>query len=122
MIGVNIMELTYRNENGYLLPNLTLREKPQMTLGKYAYLREKYLKEHRKLLYVNLLTTDKLTEHLWDIEQAALEMIEAITSSMAVSEGVTEELKANDMMAWVGMMNNIRSSAEETILNDLIYA
>ena len=116
------MELTYRNENGYLLPNLTLREKPQMTFGKYAYLREKYLKEHRKLLYVNLLTTDKLTEHLWDIEQTALEMIETITSSMAVSEGVTEELKANDMMAWIGIMNSIRSSAEETILNDLIYA
>ena len=116
------MELTYRNENGYLLPNLKLKEKPEMTLGKYAYLREKYLKEHRKLLYMNLLSTDKLTEHLWDIEQAAFEMMETITKNMAVSEGVTEELKAKETMTWIGMMNNIRSSAEETILNDLIYA
>jgi len=121
-IGVREMELTYRNENGYLIPNLIRREKPETTLGKYAYLREKYLKEHRRLLYVNLLTTDKLTEHLWDIEQTALEMVETITKNMAASEDVTEELKAKDMMKWVGLMNNIRSSAEETVLNDLIYA
>ena len=115
------MELTYRNEGDYLLPNLTVKSNPNITLGKYAYLRKKYLKQHRKLLYINLLTSGDLSEHLWDIEQTALERIEIITKAMAVNEGVTEELKANDPMKWTGLMNSIRSAAEETILEELIY-
>jgi len=115
------MELTYRNENGYLLPNLKFREKPQATLGKYAYLRRRYLKQYHRLLYINLLTTDTLTKHLSEIEESAHEMMDAITKTMAQSEGVSETLKAKDQMKWVGMMNNIRSAALETILNDLVY-
>jgi len=116
------IELTYRNEDGYLLPNLTLREKPQAILGKYAYLRKKYLKEHRRVQYVNLLTTDMLTTHLSEVEETAYGMIETITKAIAKSEGITEELKVKDPMTWIGLMNNIRSSAEESVLNDLIYA
>jgi len=117
------MELTYRMEGDYLIPNLTFKEEPRlMVLGKYAYLRKNYLKQHRKILYINLLTSEKLDAHLWDIEQAALERMEMITAMMAVSEGVTEELKAKDPMKWIGLMNAIRSAAEETILEELIYA
>jgi len=110
-------------EGDYLIPNLMLKEEPQyMTFGKYAYLRKMYLKQHRRVLYINLLTSEKLDAHLWDIEQAALERMEIITSKMAESEGVTEELKARDPMKWIGLMNAIRSAAEETILEELIYA
>ena len=116
------MELTYRNENGYLIPNLMLKPSKSMTLGKYAYLRSKYLKQHRKVLYTNLLTSDKLHDHLWDIEQSARKRIEMITTQMAAASGVTEELKANDILRWAGLMNAIRSAAEETILEELIYA
>jgi len=115
------MELTYRNEGDYMLPNLTLKTSLEVTLGKYAYLRKKYLKQHRKVLYINLLTSGNLTEHLWDIEQTALERVEIITKAMAVKEGITEELKANDPMKWTGLMNSIRSAAEETIFEELIY-
>jgi len=116
------MELTYRKEGDYLIPNLMLKPKLPMILGKYAYLRRKYLHGHHRVLYLNLLTSEKLDEHLWDIEQTALERIEIITVKMATSEGVTEELKAKDTMRWTGLMNSIRSAAEETILDELIYA
>jgi len=116
-----IMELTYRNEGDHLIPNLKVKETLEVTLGKYAYLRKKYLKQHRKVLYINLLTSGDLTEHLWDIEQTALERMEFITKAMAAKDGVTEELKANNPMKWTGLMNSIRSAAEETILQELIY-
>ena len=115
-------ELTYRREGVYLIPNLALKEKPILTLGKYAYLRMKYLKQYRRVLYINLLTSEKLDTHLWEIEQTALDRMEIMTAKMVVSEGVTEELKARDMMKWVGLMNAIRSAAEEAILEELIYA
>ena len=115
------MELTYRNEDDFLIPNLMVKTNPNITFGKYAYLRKKYLKQHRKVLYTNLLTSDNLIDHLWDIEQTALERMEAITKLMAVKEGVTEELKANDPMKWTGLMNSIHSAAEEVIMTDLIY-
>jgi len=115
------MELTYRVEGDYLVPNLKVKAIPQLTLGKYAYLRKKYLKQHRKVLYINLMTSGDLAEHLWDIEQTALERIETITTMMAAKEGITEELKARDPMKWTGLMNSIRSAAEETILDELIY-
>jgi len=115
------MELTYRNEGDLLIPNLKVKTTPQVTLGKYAYLRKKYLKQYRKLFYINLLTSGDLAEHLWDIEQTALKRMEIITKAMAAKDGVTEELKANDPMKWTGLMNSIRSAAEETILEELIY-
>ena len=115
-------KLTYRQEGDYQIPNLTAPEEPPVILGKYALLRKKYLKENRKVLYVNLLTKGKLNEHLLEIEQTAQERMETMTRQMAAEQGVTEQMKADDQMKWVGLMNNIRQSAEETILNDLIYA
>ena len=115
-------ELTYRTEGDYLVPNLTVPEDGQTVLGKYALLRKKYLKQNRRIFYVNLLTAGTLNEHLTEIEQTASEMMEQITRQMAAERGVTEQMKAADQMKWVGLMNNIRHSAEETILSDLIYA
>lgn len=115
-------EITYREENGYRLPNLLPPQEPEVRLGKYALLRQKFLKQHRRVTYTNLLTSGKLNAHLAEIEQTACARMEQITAQMAKTQGVTEELKAANQMKWVGLMNNIRQAAEETILNDLIYS
>nr|WP_217937076.1 TnpV protein [Enterocloster clostridioformis] len=114
-------KLTYTMQNGYRLPNLLPPQEPEMHLGKYALMRRTYLKQHRRVTYTNLLTSGKLSQHLMEIEQTALSRMEQITAQMAKAEGVTEELKASDPMKWTGLMNNIRHSAEETVLNGLIY-
>lgn len=120
--GVNSMEITYRMQNGYQVPNLLMPQTPEVHLGKYAELRRAYLKKHRRVLYTNLKTSGKLTEHLSEIEQAAQRMVEQAVAQMAKAEGVTEELKATDPLRWTGLMNNLRHSAEELALTDLIYA
>ena len=114
-------ELTYTMQNGYRLPNLLPPQEPEVPLGKYALLRRIYLKQHRRVTYTNLLTSGKLNQHLVEIEQTALSRMEQITAQMAKAGGVTEELKASDPMKWTGLMNNIRHSAEETVLSELIY-
>ena len=114
-------ERTYTMQNGYRLPNLLPPQEPEMHLGKYALLRRTYLKQHRRVTYTNLLTSGKLNQHLMEIEQTALSRMELLTSQMAKAENVTEELKASDPMKWIGLMNNIRHSAEEIILTELIY-
>lgn len=114
--------LTYRTEGDYRIPNLTSPEETPVALGKYALLRKNYLKQHRRILFVNLLTSGKLNEHLMETEQTANERMELMVSQMAQAQGVTEELKASDQMKWVRLMNNIRQAAEETVLKDLIYA
>ena len=114
-------ELTYTMQGGYRLPNLLPPQEPQMHLGKYALLRRTYLKQHRRVTYTNLLTSGKLNQHLMEIEQTAKTRIEQIMAQMAKAEGVTEELKASDPMKWTGLMNNLRHSAEETVLAELIY-
>ena len=116
------MEVTYRTQNGFQVPNLLLPQTPEVHLGKYAELRRQYLMKHRRVLYTNLKTTCRLTEHLSEIEQAARKMVEQTVTQMARNEGVTEELKATDPLRWTGLMNNLRHSAEELVLNDLIYA
>jgi len=116
------LALTYRTEGDYRVPNLAVPEEGPVVLGKYALLRKKYLKQHSRILFVNLLTAGTLNEHLMEIERTANERLELMVQQMAAAQGVTEQLKASDQMRWVGMMNNIRHSAEETILNDLIYA
>lgn len=81
-----------------------------------------YLKEYRRILYTNLLTSGKLQEHLAEVKKAAQNRMELLTRQMAKAQGVTEELRANHQMEWVGRMNNIRSAAEEIIRYELIYA
>ena len=120
--GANSMEITYRMQNGYQVPNLLMPQMPEVHLGKYAELRREYLKKRRRVLYTNLKTSGKLTEHLAEIEQTARKMVEHSVTQMAQNEGVTEDLKATDPLRWTGLMNNLRHSAEELVLSDLIYA
>jgi hypothetical protein len=91
-------------------------------LKRYGMLHKKYLKEHRPILYNELALTGELFPHCLEVEDAAQARLDVIIPQMAKSRGVTEELKATDQMKWVGMMNNIKASAEETIFEELIYA
>lgn len=115
------MELTYRTEGDYRVPNLTVPEEGEVILGKYALLRKDYLKHHRRAMYLNLLTAGTLNKHLMEIEQTARQRLELIVPKMAAQQGVNEQMKAENQMQWVGLMNNIHQAAEETILSELIY-
>lgn len=114
-------EITYTRQGDYNLPNLLPPQEEPVPHGKYALLRKKFLKEHRRVTYTNLLTSGKLNSHLAEIQQTAQRRMEEIVAQMAKAEGVTEELKASDPMKWTGLMNNLRHSAEETVLAELIY-
>ena len=112
---------TYRQEGDYLIPNLALPDEPEYQIGKYGRMRRNYLKEHRPVLYANLLTSGTLHRHLAEIDQACNERMEIIVSDMARQEDVTEALKAADQMEWVRRMNSIRNRAEEIVLTELVY-
>ncbi len=112
---------TYRQVGDYLLPNLTIDESEQQPIGKYGRMHKRYLKEHRRVLYTNLLVTGKLDQHLAEIDGACEARMELLISQMAKQEGVTEALKAADQMEWVRRMNSIRSRAEEIVLSELVY-
>jgi hypothetical protein len=112
---------TYRMVGDYRIPNLTLPEEPEYHIGIWGVRRLNYLKKHRRILYTNLLTSGKLSEHLHEIDVAAFERRELIIKPMMKSQGVTEQLKADDMMKWVGMVTNICACADEIIRNELIY-
>lgn len=117
-------ELTYTNQNGYLIPNLmtdTKEEEPE-TLTRFGRTREKYLMEHRKGFYTAMLLKGTLWTYLTQIDQTANEQMDALTAELAAKEGVTEKLKATDQMEWVQRMNNIRQRAEEIVMADLIYS
>ena len=101
---------------------MTIENEEPSTLIKYGRTREKYLREHKKVLYFNLLTSGKLYEHLAEIDTSARDMAEYLITEMARTQGVTEELKARDMLRWVGKMNNIRACADEIVLNDIVYS
>lgn len=112
----------YRQEGDYLIPNLILPDSGNYQIGKYGRMRRNYLKEHRKVLYTNLMVEGTLFKHLTEIDQSCNERMEIIVSAMAKQEGVTEALKAADQMEWARRMNSIRSRAEEIILTELVYA
>lgn len=115
-------EITYTRQGDYNLPNLLPPQEEPLPLGKYALLRRKFLKEHRRITYTNLLTSGKLSRHLAEVEQTVLSQIEQMVVQMARTEGVTEELKERDPMKWVGLMNNLQNAAEEIVLKELIYS
>ena len=114
------MDISYRQEGDYLLPNLTLDSQPEGEIGVWGWRRKMYLKERRKGTYNALLMKGTLTQHLIDTNEAALDMMETLVKQMAASEGVTEDLKRCDQMAWVGAMNNIRNRADEIVRAELI--
>ena len=101
---------------------MTIENEEPPALTKYGRMRERYLREYKKVLYCNLLTSGKLYEHLAEIDTSACNMAEYLIKEMAKKQGVTEELKAEDMMRWIGLMNNIRACADEIVLNDIVYS
>ncbi len=117
-----MMGIAYTRQGDYNLPNLTLPDQPKVELGVYAQMRRRFLHDHHRILYYNLLTHCALTRHLYDIEQAAMDMEEQLIRQIADQQKVTEALKAQDQMMWVQEMNNIRNAAREIVLHDIIYA
>ncbi len=115
------MKIEYHKSGDYYLPNLVLEETEAQPIGKYGWIRKRYLKEHRPALYSNMLLKGKLFQHLAETEESCMQRMEVLTSQMAKQEGVTETLKAADQMEWVRRMNSIGNRAEEIILSELIY-
>ena len=114
------MELTYTRQGDYLIPDLEAPEAPK--IGKYGTMRHSYLRDHHRGIFDGMLLQGTLNTHLEQIDRQANEMMDRLTAQMAQSQGVTEQLKARDQMAWVAAMNNIRASAEEIVTRELICA
>ena len=112
---------TYIRHGDYLIPCLTLPEEEQRFVGVWGQRHLRYLKEYRRSVYLNLLTSGRLNDYLAGIEEQAQKRFERIVEQMAESEGITEQLKATDQVAWVGEMNNIWSRAREVVNAELIY-
>ena len=108
-------------QGDYNLPDLKLPEQKEREIGIWGQRRRRYLKEHHRVLYYNLLTQCKLIEHLADIDEEAQKMYDQLVRQLAEQEGVTEQLKAKNQMLWVQRMNNIRNRATEIVNNELIY-
>ena len=113
--------LWYELIGDYYIPVLTLPSDEQRPIGKWGRMYRDYLKEHRPLLFNNLVLSGQLWTYLADLNEQAQERLSQIIKQMKASEGVTEELKTDDQMAWIGAMNSIRNRAEEIILREMIY-
>ena len=111
---------TYRQVGDYFLPDIELPER-HYEIGKYSRMRHRYLKEHRKIQYTTMILDGTLYDHLEEIDRICNERMETMVATMKKQQGITEELKAADQLAWVGAMNNIRNAAEEIILRELVY-
>lgn len=107
--------------DGFYYPDLLPPEEDAPTFGKYGRMRCSYLKEHQEGIYSGLLLSGKLNAHLNEIDTAANARMELLTKQMAAAQGITEELKANNQMAWLGAMENVRNAAEEVVLHELVY-
>ena len=113
----------YELQGDYYIPCLTLpAEKENKPIGLWGQRHLRYLKEHRKVLYTDLLTSGKLNSYLADIDLQASERLERLTEQIKQAEGITEQLKAENAMEWVQKMNNIRHRAEEIVYSEIIYA
>ncbi len=112
--------LEYIRSGDYFIPNLTLPEETR-PIGKWGRMHREYLREYKPIQYNCLLLSGKLWTYLADLNQQAQGMLDRIIEQMKAAEGITEDLKASDPMAWVGAMNNIRARAEEIIREELIF-
>ena len=112
---------TYREENGRLIPEIKLPEQTDYQIGKYGRMHLDYIKQHRRGRYPTLLTEGKLNVRLHEIDLEANEMLETIIPRLATKRGIDENLKARDMLRWVAEMNNIKASAEEIVLREVVY-
>lgn len=113
--------LWYELQGDYYLPCLKLPEKEQQPVGLWGQRHLRYIKQNRKVFYLNLLTSGKLNSYLADIDQQAEEMFSRLIKQIAEREGVTKRLKAENQMEWVGRMNSIRNRATEFVNNNLIF-
>ncbi len=114
--------LWYEKQGDYYLPCLELPKEENQPIGVWGQRHLRYLKQHRKVLYTNLLTSGKLNSHLAEIDKQADDMFFRVVKQLAEKEGVTEKLKAENQMEWVGRMNNIRNRATEIVNAELIFA
>ena len=114
--------LTYTMNGDYQIPDLKLTEQPEKPLGKYGRMRKAYLKEHRPLIYNQLLLTEKLYPHLIVMDETAQSRLEKMMPQLAKDAGATEQLKASDPMRWVGLMNTCKARAEEILMAELIHS
>ena len=111
---------TYREENGRLIPEMKLPEQTNYQIGKYGQFYLDYIKNHRRGRYTTLLTEGKLNARLHEIDLDANEMLDTIIPRLAAERGIDENLKARDMLRWVAEMNNIKVSAEEIVLREVV--
>ena len=114
--------LTYTMNGDYQIPDLKLTEQSEKPMGKYGRMRKAYLKEHRPLIYNQLLLTEKLYPHLIEIDETAQSRLEQMMPQLAKDAGATEQLKASDPMRWVGLMNTCKAQAEEILMAELIHS
>ena len=112
--------LSYILHGDYYLPDLAVNE-GEPTYGKYGMLRKQFLKEHKPARYQYLLMTGELTGHLNQVDRDAREQVETLVKQMTEEQGITEQLKKQDLMKWVGIMNNIKACAEEIVLKEIVY-
>ena len=111
---------SYREENGHLIPNVTLHEQINYQIGKYGRMHLDYIKQHRRGMYTTLLTEGKLNARLHEIDLESNKRFETIIPRLATERGIDENLKACDMLRWVAEMNNIKASVEEIILREVV--
>lgn len=114
--------ITYHKEEDYLIPNFTIEnDNKNQHIGKYGHLRLKYLKEHKRRFYTELIMVGQLANHLSDVNEVATKMVSDTVKKLAEQEGINEELKATNQLEWVQAMNNIKNRAEEIVFKELIY-
>ena len=113
---------TYHEENGYLIPDLTLTPEEEMPIGIWGQRHKRYLKDHRKATYTTLLTSGKLNTYLAEIDQQAQERFERLVKDMKQAQGITEQLKVEKALEWVGRLGNIQACAMEIVNKEIIYA
>ncbi|MBT9793710.1 TnpV protein [Clostridium sp. MCC334] len=112
---------TYIRQGDYLIPCLTLPEEEQRFIGVWGQRHKRYLKEHKRTVYITLLTSGRLNSYLADIEEQTQERFERIVEQMKERQGVTEQLKAENQMDWVARMNNIQACAREIVDKEIIF-
>ena len=113
--------ISYTLQGDYYLPDLALSEQEDKPIGLWGQKHLKHIKQHRKIIYINLLTSGKLNEYLFDIDKQAEDMFFRLIKRMTEREGVSEQFKADNQMEWVIRMNNIRNRVTEIINNDIIH-
>ena len=114
-------EITYKEENGLLYPDFVLPEQAHCPIGKYGSLRLAFIKEHRKGTYTTLLTQCRLNAYLHDIDTVAKEQVRLITAQLAKSRDIDENLKATNPLEWVAQMNSCKNTAEEIVMDEIVY-